>query len=242
MDTVKIWGYNLIKESLDVVPFNSKVLVNTISPNSYGLASNDKRMEKALKNSDFLVLDGLYFGLAPLIFKRKKIKRIAGWDCFTYFSKKTNEDKGKVFFLGSSEDTLNKITKRFVSEYPNIKVDSYSPPFKPEFTKEDNNRMHNAINAFRPDVLFVGLTAPKQEKWSYENKEFINVHVISTIGNVFDWYAGNSTRPGIFWQKIGLEWLIRIFYRPQIFIRNIKNQMIFFWHLFLVLIKLKKND
>jgi len=242
MDTVKIWGYNLIKESLDVIPFNSKVLVNTISPNSYGLATSDKRMERALKNSDFLVLDGLYFGLAPLIFKRQKIKRIAGWNCFRYFSEKMNENKGKVFFLGSSEDTLNKITKRFVSDFPNVEVDSYSPPFKPEFTKEDNIRMYNAINIFQPDVLFVGLTAPKQEKWSYENKEFINVHVISTIGNVFDWYAGNSIRPGIFWQKIGLEWLIRIFYRPQIFIRNIKNQMIFFWHLFLVIIKMKKND
>jgi len=242
MDTVKIWGYNLIKETLDVVPFNSKVLVNTVSPNSYGIATKDKRMDKALRNSDFLVLDGLYFGLAPLIFRGEKIKRIAGWDCFTYFSKKVDEKNGKVFFLGSSENVLSKIKSRFTSEYPNTKVECYSPPFKAEFSKEDNIKMHQAINSFQPDVLFVGLTAPKQEKWGSENKEFINVHVISTIGNVFDWYAGTAVRPGVFWQKIGLEWLIRIFYRPQIFLRNIGNQMIFFWHLFLVLIKVKKND
>lgn len=240
MDTVKIWGYTLIKESLDIVPITSKILINTISPNSYGIASKDQEMERALKNSDMLVLDGLYFGLAPMFLMGEKIKRIAGWDCFSYFSNKINDIKGKVFFLGSSEKTLDKIKEKYKLDFPNVTIDSYSPPFKPEFSKEDNIKMHNAINSFKPDVLFVGLTAPKQEKWSYENKDHINVHVISTIGNVFDWYAGNSIRPSKFWQKIGLEWLIRIFYRPQIFLRNIGNQMIFFWHLFLVIIKLKK--
>lgn len=240
MDTCEIWGYKLIVNSLDVVPLDKRILINTISPNSYGLATKDPATEKALKKSDFLVLDGLYFGFAPFLLKGIKIKRIAGWDCFQYYSKYANDIKGKVFFLGSTQDTLNKIQARYAKEYPNVVTDTYSPPYKEIFSEEDNQRMRDKINAFNPDILFVGLTAPKQEKWGYENKEFINVHIISTIGNVFDWYAGNSVRPGIFWQKIGMEWFVRILYRPQVFRRNIANQMIFFWHLFLVLIKIKK--
>jgi N-acetylglucosaminyldiphosphoundecaprenol N-acetyl-beta-D-mannosaminyltransferase len=240
MDICEIWGFKLITNSLDIVPFDKKILVNTMSPNSYGLATKDPAAEKALKNSDYLVLDGLYFGFAPFFLKGVRIKRIAGWDCFQYFSKKANEKNGKVFFLGSSNDTLEKMKSRFAKEFPNTKTDSYSPPYKATFSDEDNKIMHERINAFAPDVVFVGMTAPKQEKWGYENKEFISTHIISTIGNVFDWYAGNSARPGVFWQKIGLEWLIRILYRPQVFRRNISNQMIFFWHLLLVIIKIKK--
>lgn len=240
MDTCEIWGYKLVTNSLDVIPLNKRVLVNTMSPNSYGLATKDPATEKALKNSDFLVLDGLYFGLAPLLLKGIKIKRFAGWDCFQHFSGIINEKKGKVFFLGSSPETLDKITARYAIEFPQIISGSYSPPYKPSFSEEDNELMRKKINEFKPDVIFVGLTAPKQEKWGYENKEYLDVHVISTIGNVFDWYAGNSVRPGKFWQKAGLEWFVRIIYRPQVFRRNIANQMIFFWDLLLVLIKIKK--
>ena len=125
-------------------------------------------------------------------------------------------------------------------DYPNVVVETFSPPFKPSFNEDDNNAMRHAINAFSPDVLCVGMTAPKQEKWSYQNAPYLNVHVSIAIGNVFDWYAGNSRRPSLFWQKIGMEWLARIFMRPEIFRRNIGNQMLFFWHLLLRLLRIKK--
>ena len=97
-----------------------------------------------------------------------------------------------------------------------------------------------AINAFEPDVLVIGMTAPKQEKWAYQNKPYCRFHVSIAVGNVFDWYAGNAKRPSLFWQKIGMEWLVRIFYRPEIFRRNIGNQMRFFRHLALDLLNIRK--
>jgi N-acetylglucosaminyldiphosphoundecaprenol N-acetyl-beta-D-mannosaminyltransferase len=242
MDTFKVFGYNLIVRDLAIVPLDKKVLVNTISPNSYGLASKDKETDEALKGSDYLVLDGVYFGLAPLLLNGKRIKRITGWDCFSFFSEKMNEKSGRVFFMGSSPATLAKIVARYKIAYPKINAGTYSPPFKPIFSEADNIIIRQHINEFRPDVLFVGLTAPKQEKWGYQNIKNLDVHVISTIGNVFDWYAGNSIRPGKIWQKMGLEWLVRIFHRPEVFLRNINNQMIFFRHLLLIFLKIKKYD
>jgi len=242
MEVVETLGFRLIKKDLSIVPLDQKVLINTISPNSYGISVRDPQMHEALTGADYLVLDGLYFGLAPLLLNGQKVRRFAGWDCFRFFSEKMNAGHGKVFFLGSSPETLEKIRVRYNKEYPNVTIGTFSPPFRQLFTDEDLEEMRMKINEFEPDVLFVGLTAPKQEKWGYQNKPFINVHLICGIGNVFDWYAGNSKRPGVFWQKIGLEWFVRIFYRPEILKRNLANQMLFFWHLLLYFLKIKKHD
>ena len=127
-------------------------------------------------------------------------------------------------------------------EFPSVKVGSYSPPFKKEFSEEDNSRMVEAVNIFKPDVLFVGMTAPKQEKWAYEHRDLVNARIISTIGNVFDWYAGNSKRPAKIWINLRLEWLARIFVRPEIFRRNTGNQLRFLRDVFLHITHIKPKN
>lgn len=232
-------GYRLIKNSLDCVPMDGKNLIVTISPNSYGISVHNEEMNETLKKCDFLQLDGVYFGWLPWFRDGKKAKRITGWDSFMYYANKLQMSGGKMFFLGSTESTLEKIKARMGNDFPNVEVGVYSPPYKARFDENDNRKMHNAINKFNPDVLVVGMTAPKQEIWSYQNKDSVNAHIIICVGNVFDWYAGNTQRPNVFFQRIGMEWLVRIFYRPEIFKRNIGNQMIFFWHLLLALLRIR---
>jgi N-acetylglucosaminyldiphosphoundecaprenol N-acetyl-beta-D-mannosaminyltransferase len=171
----------------------------------------------------------------------KNIEKIAGQDCFDYLLEHGNKNGWKVFFLGSSEGTLAKIRSRVNKEYPQVKVETFSPPFKNEFSKEDNQQMINVINAAKPDVLFVGMTAPKQEKWAYQHRDLVNARILCTIGNVFDWYAGNSKRPAQIWVKLRLEWLVRIFHRPEIFRRNTGNQMMYLRDLFAHLLRIKKQ-
>ncbi len=228
-----------MRKSLNWISLTEKVLINTMSPNSYGLTVCDSKLKDALKGSDLLILDGLYFGLAPLLLSGIKINRITGWDAFVHFSQKMNEVRGRVFFLGSSAETLKKIAKRYAFDYPSTSIGFHAPPFTNEFSAEENSMMVKAVNAFRPDVLFVALTAPKQEKWSYEHKAELDAHIICTVGNVFDWYAGTAKRPGKIWIDLGLEWLVRIFLRPEIFRRNIRNQLVFFWRLLLALLRIK---
>lgn len=242
MAIVDSWGYPVFKGSLDEHDYRNKIrfLINTISPNSYGLARKDKAVEQALQGSDILILDGVYFGLTALLKKRVAINRITGWDAFTHYSKALQRNGGRVFFLGSTETTLDKIRQKFQMQFPGVEVGTYSPPFKPVFAAEDNAEMARRINEFKPDVLFVGMTAPKQETWAFQNKPILDVSVICTIGNVFDWFAGNTKRPNVVWQKLGMEWLVRIFYRREIFKRNIGNQILFFKHLGLDLVGLRK--
>ena len=241
METTPVLGYNVFSSRLDAIdPEIDKLLINTFSPNSYGLALSDNKFETALKNTDVLVLDGIGIALGSIILHGKNIKKISGQDCFDHYMAVANNKNWKVYFLGSSEQTLKKITDRVKKEYPNVITGTYSPPFKPEFSEEDNNHMVNAINAFKPDVLFVGLTAPKQEKWAYQHRNRVNARIISTIGNVFDWYAGNSKRPAKIWIDLRLEWFVRIFLRPEIFKRNTGNQLKFLRDLFLHITYIKR--
>lgn len=68
---------------------------------------------------------------------------------------------------------------------------------------------------FHPKFLFIGMTAPKQEKWAYANKEFLEAPIICSIGAVFDFYAGTVKRPGKAWINWGLEWLVRFAKEPR---------------------------
>ena len=113
--------------------------------------------------------------------------------------------------------------KRASKEFPNVTVCSFSPPYKKEFTNEDNVKMLTLVNKVEPDILFVGMTAPKQEKWVYNNNININAKLICSIGAVFDFYSETVSRPSKFWIKSGLEWLPRFLHEP---IRLAKRNLI----------------
>ncbi len=100
-------------------------------------------------------------------------------------------------------------------DFPDIRiVKTYSPPFKSEFSEEENRLILEMINKVKPDVLWVGMTAPKQEKWIYKNKDKLDVKFLGPIGAVFDFYAGIKKRPYPIFQKTGLEWFVRFLMEP----------------------------
>lgn len=121
-----------------------------------------------------------------------------------------------VMFMGSSEKVLDLIVKRAAKVYPHLKVVTYSPPYKPEFSEEDNKAIIDAINTADPDLLWIGMTAPKQEKWTYSHWDELKIHChVGTIGAVFDFFAGTVERAPVWWQRHGLEWLYRLLKEPK---------------------------
>ena len=138
-----------------------------------------------------------------------------------------------VMFMGSSEKVLDLIVKRAAEVYPHLKVVTYSPPYKPEFSDEDNKAIIDAINAVNPDLLWIGMTAPKQEKWTYSHWEELDIHChVGTIGAVFDFFAGTVERAPIWWQRHGLEWLYRLLKEPKrMWRRYIIGNTLFLWNM-----------
>lgn len=109
-------------------------------------------------------------------------------------------------------------------------METYSPPFKAAFSKEDNMKMIKLINDFAPDALFVGMTAPKQEKWILENHDALNAHITCGIGAVFDFYAGTKSRPPRWMISMGLEWLVDLISDPRrLWKRYIIYNPVFVW-------------
>lgn len=195
-----------------------KLLINTINAFSYDNARKDVLFSEALQKGDVLIPDGISIVKACrfLNAKSQPKERIAGWDLFVYEMEKLNRVGGKVMFLGSSDAVLNLIRRRVAEKYPKIEVDTYSPPYKPEFSDEDNEAMISAINHSNPDLLWIGMTAPKQEKWAYTHLDRLDVHChIGTIGAVFDFFAGTVKRAPERWQRAGLEWLYRLLSEPR---------------------------
>ena len=195
-----------------------KLLINTINAFSYDNARKDVLFSEALQKGDVLIPDGISIVKACrfLNAKSQPKERIAGWDLFVYEMGKLNRVGGKVMFLGSSDAVLNLIRQRVAEKYPKIEVDTYSPPYKPVFSDEENEAMISAINHSNPDLLWIGMTAPKQEKWAYTHLDRLDVHChIGTIGAVFDFFAGTVKRAPERWQRVGLEWLYRLLSEPR---------------------------
>ena len=138
-----------------------------------------------------------------------------------------------VMFMGSSQKVLDLIVKRAAEVYPHLKVVTYSPPYKPEFSDEDNKAIIEAINAADPDLLWIGMTAPKQEKWTYSHWEELDIHChVGTIGAVFDFFAGTVERAPMWWQRHGLEWLYRLLKEPKrMWRRYIIGNALFLWNM-----------
>lgn len=201
--------------SLDDITLECKVQINTINAHSYNVAKNDLFFAKVLLQSDFLLPDGQSIVWAKKWLIGEKYRRITGYDLFEWELERINKIGGKGFFLGSNDSTLSKISDRIQSEYPNIVIEVYSPPYKAEFSESDNRKIFDRINSFKPDVLFIGMTAPKQEKWAFENKDELDVGHICSIGAVFDFYARTIERAPEKWQKNGLEWLYRLIKEPK---------------------------
>lgn len=205
------------KDILSQVP-QGKVLINTINAHSYNTALKDPLFAEALQKGDVLVPDGASIVMACRWLKAKSqpTERIAGWDLFELEMERLNRKGGKCFFMGSSEKVLGLIREKAARVYPNITVETYSPPYKPEFNEEDNRAIIGAINAAKPDLLWIGMTAPKQEKWTYThwNELDIDCHC-GNIGAVFDFFAGTVERAPKWWQEHSLEWLYRLMKEPR---------------------------
>jgi len=187
------------------------------NPHSLEVAKADHVFSKAIKNADLIVPDGVGILIGSGLLGGAIRKRVTGSDIFWGVSSALNSKNGfSVFFLGSTEENLARIEDKMKYDFPNINVlGAYSPPFKAEFSDEEDFLMIEAVNCVKPDILWVGMTAPKQEKWIYKNKNKLDVKLMGPVGAALDFYTGSAKRSSVFFQKAGLEWLPRFLREPR---------------------------
>ncbi len=240
--TESILGYQVYKASCELLiealyksigKYDRCRWLACLNPHSYVVALKDERFRQALHSADWLVPDGIGILLASRAKNGEVEERITGWDVFRgLHDRLEKQGGGRVFLFGASEDTLQKMRRRLSLEYPNIElVGTYSPPFAEEFSQEQNAAMIEIINSSGANVLWVAMTAPKQEKWLYQNAENLNVDLAFGVGAVFDFYAGKVKKSPDIFANSGLEWLPRLIQEPKrLWRRMMVSAPIFVWH------------
>ena len=184
--------------------------------NDVVLAEENSDLKKILKNGDLLTADGM-----PLVFlmrkkRKEKIERGYGPDIFKNVLKVSSNKKIGHFFLGTTDNNLEKIIKKNRDDFGNKNVlKYYSPPFKKEFDEKDLTKMADLINDKNINIVWVGMGGAKQIFLADALRKRIKGKVFVTVGAAFDFLTGNKKQAPVFIQKMGLEWLFRLIFEPK---------------------------
>ena len=221
-DRVKIFGVEIDNLTLDEIGEKTKKLVSTsnkncnliVAPNVEFImqAQKDREFFDILKSAKLATPDSIGVILAGKKQKKPFKERIPGQ---SYLRKvfEVGEKEGWTFYLLGGEGEVAKKAKQHLETlYPKTKIVGYHEGF---FADDSEEKVIEEINSLKPNVLFVAMGAPIQEKWIYENRNKLKVDIAAGQGGTFDYEAGTVKRAPVWMQKCGIEWLWRLIKEPK---------------------------
>lgn len=189
-----------------------------VTPNAQHIVTleRDAKFREIYRHAFLVVPDGVSLLWAAKFVKTPLSGRVNGTDLFERLCKISAERELKVFLLGGRPGAAKKAMEVLQTRHPNLKiVGTYCPPYGFESDTEELKRINLAIQGAAPHLLFVGLGAPKQEYWIYNNYQQLGVPVSIGIGVSFELVADIVKRAPTVMQKAGLEWLFRLLVEPS---------------------------
>lgn len=191
------------------------------------MAYEDVKYRQIQNEALLAVPDGKPLVLVCKSYGFKNAHRIAGPDLMPFMLELSQSRGYRHYFYGSTDETLVLLKERLLRKYPDLKIAGmYAPPFRP-LTEEEDRKIADKINAEKPDFIWVGLGAPKQEIWMNEHKDKLNC-VMLGVGAAFDFHAGTVKRAPRWMQEWCLEWLYRLCQDPKrLFGRYLKTNFKF---------------
>jgi N-acetylglucosaminyldiphosphoundecaprenol N-acetyl-beta-D-mannosaminyltransferase len=180
-------------------------------------ASENKNLQNIYNSADLTLCDGVPLIWASRFLGNGKLRgRVTGLDLLPAFTEHCYKQGYSMFFLGAAEKTNHLLKEKLDRQYPGIRISGmYSPPYAHKFSDEENQKILSLINAAKPDIVWVSLTAPKQDYWIYEFFTALDTKIVIGIGGALDVMAGNISRAPIWMQKNGLEWFFRFYKEPR---------------------------
>lgn len=183
-----------------------------VNTDCYNIASKDKTYRDILLDpSHKIYVDGVGILMGQKITESKISKeRIATTDLFT--SLLEDAENHTFFLLGGTPGTAEKVIDNLAEKYTNAKFVGSHHGY---FSKDNSQVVIDQINILKPDILLIGFGCPIQEKWVVDNFDYINAINFITCGGLFDYYSDNVRRAPKWVQKLGFEWLFRLFQEPS---------------------------
>lgn len=206
-------------------------------------AHKDREFRIMLNSADLWPPDGI----APVVVARirgfKNVSRTTGADMMQSFFKLADDKGYSSFFYGNTKDTLAGLHRNLREQYPGHSiVGTFSPPFRMLSPEEEAEHVR-MINDARPDVLWVGLGLPKQERWIHRNLSRLNVPVAMGVGACFLFFSGKVKRSPEWIGRMGFEWLWRLLQEPKkLWRRDLIEAPQFVLHVIMELTGIRKYD
>ncbi|MGA1823312.1 MAG: exopolysaccharide biosynthesis polyprenyl glycosylphosphotransferase [bacterium] len=194
----------------------------------------DRKYRKIVEEADLVYADGMGIVHASKLFGSRLPERVNAGDFLPDLCHLCVDKGYKIFLLGGDHGVAEKMEKNLLLRFPGLKIVGKHHGF---FADIDEDTIIEMINASSPDILLVGMGAPKQEKWIKKNLKNLNVPICWGVGGLFNYYAGKVSRAPVFIRKIGLEWLYRLFVEPKrLWKRYLIGNLFFIVRLFLLVI------
>lgn len=195
------------------------------------MAYEDKNYLNIQNRASLVLPDGKPLSIISKLKGFLKAERVTGPDLMGELFGRNN--KINHFFYGSTEETLTAMKEHLINKYPHMRiVGTYSPPFG-NISKKEEEEIGNLIKNSETDIIWVGLGAPKQEKWMYENRGKYDALMIG-VGAGFDYYAQKIKRAPKWMQQCSLEWLYRLIQEPKrLWKRYLTTNIKFVWYIIL---------
>ncbi|GAE95166.1 N-acetylmannosaminyltransferase [Gracilibacillus boraciitolerans JCM 21714] len=189
-----------------------KSFVITANPEIVMKAEDDPPSFKSYINkADYVTADGIGIILASRMLKTALPERVTGFDSMLKLLEIANEKQYKIFLLGAHPDTLKVTVEKVATNYPDIQLVGYHDGY----FDWDQNDIIEQIRATQPDITFVALGVPRQEKWIAEHINQFSHGIFIGVGGSFDVIAGTVKRAPKIWRKLNLEWLYRLIKQPS---------------------------
>lgn len=228
-DEAGIITENLIKES-------NKSCKMIFAPNVEFImyAQKDKEFFDILKQSSLSTPDSIGVIIGAKLQKKSFPERIPGQSYFRKIIELSNEKGYSIYLLGGKPGIPEKAKENLEKIFPNVNIIGYHHGY---FDENEEKEVISEINELKPNVLFVALGAPRQEKWIYNHRNELKVDVATGQGGTYDYEAGKIKRAPVWVQKIGMEWFWRLCREPK----RIKRQLVLPVYLVKILFKKDKT-
>lgn len=178
-------------------------------------SQKDDSLRNIHNRSGMTTPDGMPMVWLCRLHGRRHVTRVYGPDLMLAVCRDSVVRKRRHFFYGGADGTPEKLKERLTKRFPGLQVvGTHSPPFRPLTPQEDAAEM-NSINRARPDIVWVGLSTPKQERWMASHRDAIVAPVLIGVGAAFDFHAGLSKQAPLVYQRSGLEWAYRLCQEPR---------------------------
>jgi len=190
-----------------------KTFVVTANPEVVMQANENPTVMTYLKQATYICADGIGVVKAAQILGDSLPERVTGYDTMVRLLEVGQQKHFKIYLLGAQKETIEKTVANIHKNYPNVDVVGYHDGY----FDWNNNDFAKEIATLQPDLVFVALGVPRQEKWITENLEKFTKGVFIGVGGSFDVIAGTVKRAPVIWQKLNLEWLYRLLRQPSRF-------------------------